>query len=67
MINGAIHSNESRCTILSQTKMHWVSYFMTAADELGVKTLKKIPDSQKSQEKPFTFYHDREKDKFIIL
>ena len=47
--------------------MSWVSYFLTVEDDQGVKTMREIPDSNQSSEKPFTIYHDKDKDQLFIL
>lgn len=62
MIHGIIHSKGSRCTIIGQGSMSWVSYFLSVEDDMGMKTLKEISDSNQSSEKPFTYFYDREKD-----
>ena len=48
MLQGALHSKGTRCTVISQSKMKWLTYFLAPVDENGVKSLKEIPDSQKT-------------------
>jgi hypothetical protein len=43
-LQGYIHTNNTRCTILSPSNMQWVTYFLTAKDR-GKLTLREIPDS----------------------
>lgn len=67
MIHGIIHSKGSRLTIIGQSSMSWVSYFLTSEDDQGVRTLREISDSNQSSEKPFTHFYDKEKDQLLIL